>query len=332
MPITPTFAGDTIYMGAAHLVIDKGATPLVPATWSYLFCKGAVTVRLVRPVRDVQVAGYGTVAEPSTDETVELTFTPTSRLDAAVLAFLWGDILAKMPGASWFGSTNHPVYVHTMAGRIMEIANCRPTTFVPINFGVGVAERFGGSVTCTGVIKRATARTAAGALFTPWADQAWHTAPDEDDFPSFPCAVSWASIANTVLEGMEGWTLTPQVQLTPRAPGNVGTVDFTVASVALEASCVAANLLEANLWETYAIGSSRALGTQVLGGDLTLAEDVGGVTAVVKNAVWRDPKTQFDPAAPIAGQTTFRSRRKAVTVEGVTSWQPAGTCAMTPAS
>lgn len=325
MSTTPTLAGDTIYQGAAHLVISKGATPLVPATWTYLFCEGVVTVRLVRPTRDVQVAGFGTVAEPSTDETVEVTFTPSGRIDAAILAFLWGDILGKMPGSSWFGAQNHPLWIHTMGGRIMEVANCRPTTFVPINFGVGVPKRFGGSVTCTGVVKRATARTAEGALFTPWSDQAWAAAPDEDDFPSFPCAVTWASLAGVTIEGLEAWTLTPQATLTPRSPSNVGTIDFTVSAVTLEASCVAANLAEANLWAEYAIGASRALGTQVAGGDLTLAEDAGGLTAVVKNAVWRDPKTAFDVTAPIAGQTSFRSRRKSA--EGV--WCPAGTCAMT---
>lgn len=332
MSIAPALAGDTIYQGAAHLVIDKGATPLVPATWKYLFCDGAVTVRLVRPADELAVAGYGRVAELLKDETVEVIFTPAQqKIDAAILSFLWGDILSKMIGASWFGSTNHPLYVHTMAGRILEIANCRPTTFVPLLFG-DPAKRYGGSVTCTGVLKRGVARSAAGALYTDWADQAWHTAPDEDDFQGFACSAAWTLTEALAIEGMEAWQLTPQVNLTPVAPPNIGTIDFRVSDLSLEISGAPANFAEANLWATYANGLSRALGTSVRpGGDFTIAEDAGGLTAVVKNAVWRDPKTRFDASAPIADKCVWRSRRKAVTVEGVTTWTPAGTCAITPA-
>jgi hypothetical protein len=323
MPITPTLAGDTIYQGAAHIIIDKTG---LAAAWKYLWCDGDVTIRLIRPERQVNVSGFGQVAAPINDETVEVTFTPASQISADILTFLWGGILAAMPGASWFGATDSVVHVHTMAGRLMTFANMRPTTFVPISFGVG-APRFSGSVTLTGVVKRATARTTANALFTPWAAVAFERAPLEDGFPSYPCAVTWASINGTTIEGMEAWTLTPQVQLTPRTLPNLGTIDYTVASVALEASAVPANLLEANLWAEAAIGSSRALGTQVAGGTLTLAEDVGGLTATVLNAVWVNAPTVFNPTKPIAGQCLWRSRRKST--GGV--WGAAGTCAMTAA-
>lgn len=330
MSIAPALAGDTIYQGAAHLVISKSATPLVTSAWTYLFCDGPVTVRLVRPSDELSVAGYGPVAEILKDETVEVTFTPSQqKLTSAALDFLWGDILAKMPGASWFGAADHPLWIHTMAGRILEIANIRPTTFVPILFG-DPAKRFGGSVTCTGVLKRNTARSAANALFTPWADQAWFTAPDEDDFAGLPCSVSWALLEGLALEGMEAWQLAPQATLTPVTPPNIGTIDFRVSAVSLELSGAPANLSEANLWAAAAAGASRALGTSARpGGDLTIAEAAGGLTAVVKNAVWRDPKTRFDPAAPISDRCVWRSRRKAVTAENVTSWTPAGTCALT---
>ncbi|HPK72455.1 MAG TPA: hypothetical protein PLN93_10995 [Vicinamibacterales bacterium] len=324
MAITPTLAGDTIYQGAAHIIFDKTGEA---AAWKYIWCDGDVTIRLVRPERDVNVAGFGRVAGPINDETVEVTFTPSSQINADILAFLWGDILSKMPGASWFGATDTVVYVHTMAGRVMAFSNMRPTTFVPINFGLGVP-RFGGAVTLTGVVKRATARTADNALFTPWATLAFSRAPGEDDFPSYPCAVSWASIADTTIEGMEAWTLTPQVQLVPVTLPNLGTIDYRVQSVSLEASATPANLLETNLWAAAAIGSSRALGTQNAGGTLTLAEDVGGLTATVLNAVWVNAPTVFNPEKPIAGQCVWRSRRKSTTG----TWGAAGTCVMTPVS
>ena len=329
MIIAPSLAGETIYQGAAHLVIDKGSTPLVPATWSYLFCDGAVTVRLVRPADELSVAGYGKVADVLKDETVEVTFTPAQqKITSAALAFLWGDILSKMPGQSWFGSTNHPLYIHTMAGRILEIANCRPTTFVPIIFG-DPAKRYGGSVTCTGVLKHNTARSDAGALFTAWSDQAYHTAPDEDDFRGYPCSVAWSLISGFSIEGMEPWQLTPQVQLTPVSPPNIGAIDFRVSSLVLEFSGSPANFDEAKMWATYANGASRALGTSARpSGDLTITEDAGGLTAVVKGAVWIDPKTAFDVTKPIADKCVWRSRRYATVADGVATWSPAGTCVL----
>jgi hypothetical protein len=323
MSITaPTIQGDTIYMGAAHLIFDKVATK---ADWKYIWAEGDVQVRLVRPESDVNVGGFGRVAGRVTDELVEVTFTPSSRIDSYTLAYLYGSILAAMPGSSYFGTTDTPVYVHTLAGRILAITNCRPTSFPAINFGIA-PKRFDGAVTLTGILGRGLARTATGALFTTWANEAFTAAPDEDDFAAGPCAAAWSLLAGTAIEGVEAWKLTPKVQLVPRVVHNLGTVGYTVASVELEASCTPANLLEANLWATYAIGTTRALGgTALAGGDLTLTEDSPGLTAVVKGARLVEAPTRFDSAATIAGQCVWRNQRKVETG----AWTPAGTLAMT---
>jgi hypothetical protein len=211
-----------------------------------------------------------------------------------------------------------------MAGRLLVIANAKPTSFPAINFGIG-PRRFDGQVTLTGVLARGAARTASNALFTPWANASWTAYPEDDDFVAMPCQATWAQSPALTIEGMESWKLTPQVQLTPRVVANLGTIDYTVASVVLEASCVPANILEANLWATYVIGATRALGGSVAGANLTIAEDSGGLTAVVNGARLVQSPTRFDPANPIAGQCVWRSRRKVVE----SAWTPAGTLAMT---
>jgi hypothetical protein len=320
MPVAPALAGDTIYQGAAHIIITKG---LVKADWKYIFCEGDVTVKLNRPENDRNVSGFGTLFSPIHDETIEVTFTPASQIDAAILTYLYGGILAAMPGASWYGATSTPIWVHTMAGRIMAIANARPTTFPAINFGI-CAKRFDGAVTLTGVLDRGVTRATANSLFTPWATETFTAAPDDTAFPCLPCSASWVSLNGTNIEGMEGWKLTPKVTLVPRAPANLGTIDYTVMSVELEASATPANLLDANLWASYAIGSSRQLGTSVAGGDLTLTEDAPGLVSVVKNARLVQAPTVFDISKPIAGQCIWRSRRKSVTG----TWTPAGTLAV----
>lgn len=317
MPITqPSITADTIYMGAAHILYD---------TSKYLWAEGPVQVKLVRTELDLQVAGFGKVSSPSTDETIEITFQPSNRINADILSFLYGSIFSATPGTSYFGATDTEVKIHTMAGRVLTLANCKPTVFPALQFGVGV-KRFAGPVTLTGILKRGTARGTANALFTPWADLAWTAEPDEADYPQSPCQVTWANIAAKNLEALDAWVVTPQISLRPMTLPNLGTVDYRIDDVSVQVSASPANLLEAELWQTYAIGSSRVLGKTITGGDLTLAEDNPGLTAVVKNAIITPPTTTFDTQNPIAGQCVWTLRRKAA--EG--AWQPAASITVTP--
>ena len=321
MSITaPTLAGDTIYQGAAHIIFDKTGAQ---SAWKYLFAEGDVTIDLKRPEADVNVAGFGVVGNRVMDELVEVTFTPSSHVDADILTFLYGSILAAMPGASYFGATDTPVYIHTMAGRLMALTNAKVTGFPAINFGIA-PKRFEGQVTITGILGRGLARTASNALFTPWAAQAFSATPLEGDYAVGPVSAIWSQTAPLTIEGMEAWKLTPQVRLVPQQVANLGTINYRVQDVTLEASCVPANLLETNLWADYVIGATRSLGSSVAGVDLTLAEDTPGLVAVVKNARLVQAPTRFDVANPIAGQCLWRSRRKVVT----NVWTPAGTLAM----
>jgi len=319
MAITqPTITADTIYMGAAHILFN---------TNKYLWAEGAVQVKLVRQELVNTVAGFGTVSTPSIDEHIEVTFMPSNRINADILTFLYGSIFSAMPGTSYFGSTDTVVKIHTMAGRALTLANCKPTVFPSLNFGVGV-KRFGGPVTLTGILKRNTARGTANALFTPWADLAWDAEPDEADYPQSTCQVTWANIAAKNLEAMDAWVFAPQVSLRPLVLPNLGLVDYRIDDVSVQVSAQPANLTEAELWETYMLGTSRLLGKTIAGGDLTLAEDNPGLTAVVTNAIITPPTSTFDTQNPIAGSCVWTSRRKAVA--GV--WQPAATLAVTAAA
>jgi hypothetical protein len=319
MAITqPSITADTIYMGAAHILFD---------TSKYLWAEGNVQVKLVRKELDNQVAGFGKVSSPSTDETIEITFQPSNRINADILTFLYGSVFSALPGTSYFGSTDTVVKVHTMAGRALTIANCKPTTFPALNFGVGV-KRFGGPVTLTGILKRNTTRGTANALFTPWADLAFSVEPDEADYPQSYCQATWASIAGTNLHAMDAWVFNPRIELRPFYLPNLGTVDYRIDNVEVEVTATPANLTEAQLWETYMLGTSRLLGKTIAGGDLTLAEDNPGLTAVVKNAIIVPPTSVFDTQNPIAGSCSWVSRRKAT----AGSWDPAATLAVTAAS
>lgn len=322
MAITPpALAGDLIYMGAAHICYD-------PTNSKYIWCEGDVTVELKRATLDVGVAGFGQVTDPSTDETVEVTFTPANRVDSSILSWMFGSLFSAKPGSSYFGSTDHPLWIHTMDGRVLKISNCLPTSWPGICFGVA-QKRWNGQVTCTGILKRGAARTASNALFTPWANLTWSLSPDEDEFPQQVCEAKWAGIGsgNTVLQAMEGWTLTVQPNLLPLTVSNLGTIDYRVQDVVIEVTAIPANASEADLWGTSALGASRALGTPLAGGQMTIMEDYPGLCATLPNMVWVERPTRFDPQNPIAGQCKWRSRR----VHDGTGWASVATLAMAAA-
>ncbi len=324
MPITPpALVGDTIFMGAAHIGYDTSS-----GSEKYIWCEGDATVELKRTDLDVPVSGFGQITNPSTDEVVEVKFTPASRVDSSILSWMFGSLFSARPGASYFGSSSHPLWVHTMDGRVLKISNCLPTSWPTLNFGVS-KRRWDGEVTCTGILARGQARTASNALFTPWANLSWSKYPAEDAVPHQVCEVKWAGIGSgaTVLQAMEGWSLSVQPSLAPLTVSNLGTIDYRVQDVVVEVSAIPANAAEADLWGTAALGASRALGTPQNGGQMTLMEDYPGLCATLPNMVWVDRPTRFDPANPIAGQCRWRSRRK----HDGTSWNSIATLAMAAA-
>lgn len=307
MPITPKLTGDTIYRGAAHVIITKGAEK---AAWKYLFSQGELVVTLNRPERENEVEGWGAVNSPSTDETITVTFNPASQtIDAAALAFLYGNILSATPGSSWYGATSTPVYIHTEEGKLLTLTNCRPTAFIPLTFGAALP-RFSGSVTLTALLGRGMARTEANALYTPWATESFTAEPDSADFQSRPCSAVWGSTGATLIESMNGWTFSPKVTLSPVTTPNLGTIDYYVGSGGgLEISGNPANISLTDLWAANTIGTSRQIGTTIDGAAFTLTEDNPGLTAVASNARLINPASSFSVDKPVAGQCVFRARR-----------------------
>lgn len=309
MPVEPKLAGDTIYRGAAHIIIDK---PAIKADWKYLFAQGEVTVTLNRPEEDIVVEGWGSVVNPNKDETITVTFTPSGQnLTAASLAFLYGSILSAVPGSSWYGEASTPVHVHTKAGKILAITNCKPTTFVPVTFGATLP-RFGGSITLTGLLGRGMARTDENALFTPWASEEFIAEPSATEYQSFPCAAAWASLAApaTAIESMNGWTFSPKVPLAPVTPPNLGTIDYYVGrGGGLEISGIPANISLTDLWHANTIGASRQVGQSIAGGNFTISEDYPGLSAQASNARLINPSNSFSVDKPVAGQCVWQARR-----------------------
>jgi hypothetical protein len=315
MSYEPVIDRTTLLEGPAHIIYDKPGTK---ADWKYCWCAGDVTVHLVHTAKDVPVAGWGNIDDPRRDEVVEIDFTPAGNFGAALFNWMFSGVFSLLPGQSIFGATDSPVHVHTLDGKLMTVSNARVTTFPSVRFGAGLA-RFEGTAKITGVVKRNTARTAAGALFTAPAAETFLASPDPDDWVHLPCLATWGLAAPlTVATDENGWTLRAAHTLSPRVNPDLGTYDFRVDQSLVEASCRPVNITDADLLSAAVIGASRAIGAASPRGTLQLAEDYPGLTAKLYGARLASKPAVYG-AGPRAGELTWRAYITPVEVGGVTS-------------
>lgn len=312
----PTIDRTTLLEGPAHLIFDKPATK---ADWKYCWCKDSVSVHLVHKAKDMAVSGFGQVDDPRMDEYIEIDFTPANNFSASLFAWMFSGVFSLLPGHSIFGANDTPLYVHTLDGQLLTVANARVTQFPTIRFGAGNA-RFEGAAKITGIIKKSTARTTAGALFTAAVAEAFTAIPDSDEWIHLPCQATWGLAAPlTIVTDEKGWSLKAAHTISPRYNPDIGTYDFRVDASVVEASCRPISITDAQLISDAIAGASRALGQSSPSGTLTLAEDNPGLTGVLYGARLTNKPALFGEKEPRSGELTWRAYHTAVTVGEVTS-------------
>lgn len=311
MAYEPTIDRTTLLEGPAHILFDKAAEK---SSWQYIWCTGNVTVSLARAEKEMKVAGFGAIDDPAKDEWIEIDFTPAGNFSPAVFAWMFSGIFALKVGASIFPSTDSPLYIHTLDGKLMTIANARVTQFPSIRWGAGNA-RFEGTAKIIGVVKKSTSRATAGALFTAAAAETFTAVPASTEWIHLPCLATWAlTPALTIMTDDKGWTLRAAHKLTERYNPDVGRYDYRVDEVAVEASCRPINISDAQIFSAALAGTSRLIGASSPFGTLTLAEDYTGLTASLygarlakRTAIYGENQPRADDliwkAYPIAGQT-----------------------------
>lgn len=301
---TPTIDRTLLLEGPAHIIIDK---PVTKADWKYCWCTGNVTVHLIHKPKEMPVSGFGSIDDPRMDEYLEVDFTPAGNFSAAMLAFLFSGVFALKPGASVFSATDTPCWIHTLDGQLLTLTNARVTQFPAIRLGTGLS-RFEGAAKLTGVIGKGLARSAAGALFTAPAAEAFTAVPSPTDWVHLPCKAVWDLTADIeIMTDEKGWTLKAAHQISPRYNPDVGTYDFRVDAAAIEASCRPVNVSDATLISAAIIGADRRLGKSSTSGTLTLAEDNPGLTAILNGARLSSKPMVYGEKEPRAGELTWKA-------------------------
>ena len=304
MSYTPVIDRTKLYEGPAHILWDK---PASPAEWKYCWSNGNVTVHLLRTAKEVPVSGLGNIDDPAADEIITAEFTPAGNTGGGLFDWMFGGILTRLPGQSIFDVEDTPVWIHALDGTLIEISNAKVTAFPAVQFGTGLA-RFSGACTVTGVIKKNTPRSAEGALFSVLAPVPFAHTPDKDDWTHLPCLATWnLSDPRAIMTNQDGWTLTMLHAVSPRVNPDVGTYDFRLDTVGVQAACTPINVSDVDLLSSAVIGSDRRLGVSSPAADLTLAEDVPGLTAILRNARLTSKPIVYGASTPRAGALTWQA-------------------------
>jgi hypothetical protein len=304
----PTFNREDLLQAPAHIVISKA----VENAWKYLWCDGTVTAMLPHDDKIIKVAGFGEIDQVKTDERVEADFTPAGNMDQDVLDWMFRGILAKRIGSCLFEAADTPAYIHSLDGRLLTLTCAAVTTYPTLLMGIP-NQRFEGSAKLTGIIGNGLARSVEGALFLPFYDAPFVQQPVPSEWGHLPVRATWEGLLNGLdvieIESEAGWKINVGVALKPVKAANLGTINYKITGIVMTASCRPLNLSEVQLFSAKVIGGSRLLGTGVTGTTLTLAEDYGGITAVLNGAKMTAAPVVFDEDNPRAGECVWTAYR-----------------------
>jgi hypothetical protein len=130
----------------------------------------------------------------------------------------------------------------------------------------------------------------------------------------------------TIPDTLDGWTVTPELQLEPVSTDSQGTIDYTLGGVRARATCTPLGLSEAQILGALPALQGRGKST-ASANDLVIAA-ADGLTVTLKNATMLRGPLQW-------GNTTLRAGEVAFTAHRAFSQGTPGavfSVAMTPAS
>jgi hypothetical protein len=226
-------------------------------------------------------------------------------MPAAVLTYLFGTLGTAQLNTSVHGAADAAWKVHALDGTLITFKSGAIHELPTLRMGAG-NRRWDGSAKIVGVLGKGLARTDAGALYTRATGQAFSAVPAIAEFTNLPVQATWG--ANEIAT-QDGWKVAFKIGLSPRKDPNVGTFDYRLTSLVVEARARPLNLDDALLSTAYVVGSSTRIGASRTGANLLLVEDNPGLTVCLNNAVLVSNPVAFGADEPRLGELTWRARR-----------------------
>ena len=267
-----------------------------------LFDADGITCEVDSATQGIPSSLSGEIGTIKTDQTGRVSFTPCGQLSAAVLAALFPYASAAI-GSSACGATDTPCTVHSVAGTKVTLVNACVSR-MPEIFLSPVKTAFG-AVEISAALGLGKAPADADALYKVEAAAYSSGAPDPAGITGVAYQGTFGELA--IPDTLDGWTVTPTVELQAVATDALGTVDWTVAAVGCTAKCTPLGLTEAQI--LAALPAGRARGALLGGTDNLVVTGTGGLAVTLYGAGLVTGPLRWGNTALRAGEIGFTTHR-----------------------
>ena len=267
-----------------------------------IFDATGITADVESSSQEIPSSVSGAIDTIKTDQVGTIRLTPCGQLSDDLLALLYPYGTPSI-GARVFPDADVPLTVHSVAGTKVTFANAALTTMPPLTLSP-VKTAFGEAV-FTALLGLSKKPSDANSFFTTAAASYTAGGPDPTGIVGVQYAATFGSL--NILDTLDGWTVTPEIQLQPVTTDLLGTVDYTVSGVTCTATCTPLGLTESQLLGALPIAKDR--GSSLKGAADLVITGAGGLTVTLKNATMLRGPLQWGNTTLRAGEVQFTAHR-----------------------
>lgn len=267
-----------------------------------IFDATGITADVESSSQEIPSSVSGAIDTIKTDQVGTIRLTPCGQLSDDLLALLYPYGTPTI-GARVFPDADVPLTVHSVAGTKVTFVNAAITTMPPLQLSP-VKTAFGEAV-FTALLGLGKKPSDASSFFTTAAAAYASGGPDPTGIVGVQYSATFGSL--NILDTLDGWTVTPEIQLEPVTTDLLGTVDYTVSGVTCTATCTPLGLTEAQLLGALPITNDR--GTSLKGAADLVITGAGGLTVTLKNATMLRGPLQWGNTTLRAGEVQFTAHR-----------------------
>ena len=267
-----------------------------------IFDATGITADVESSSQEIPSSVSGAIDTIKTDQVGTIRLTPCGQLSDDLLALLYPYGTPTI-GARVFPDADVPLTVHSVAGTKVTFVNAALTTMPPLQLSP-VKTAFGEAV-FTALLGLGKKPSDANSFFTTAAASYTAGGPDPTGIVGVQYAATFGSL--NILDTLDGWTVTPEIQLQPVTTDLLGTVDYTVSGVTCTATCTPLGLTESQLLGALPIAKDR--GSSLKGAADLVITGAGGLTVTLKNATMLRGPLQWGNTTLRAGEVQFTAHR-----------------------
>ena len=267
-----------------------------------IFDATGITADVESSSQEIPSSVSGAIDTIKTDQVGTIRLTPCGQLSDDLLALLYPYGTPSI-GARVFPDADVPLTVHSVAGTKVTFVNAALTTMPPLRLSP-VQTAFGEAV-FTALLGLGKKPSDANSFFTTATAAYASGGPDPTGIVGVQYAATFGSL--NILDTLDGWTVTPEIQLKPVTTDLLGTVDYTVSGVTCTATCTPLGLTESQLLGALPIAKDR--GSSLKGAADLVITGAGGLTVTLKNATMLRGPLQWGNTTLRAGEVQFTAHR-----------------------